>query len=113
CVRGCRWKSCRPRCASSPRSRPSRPEPRAACGRAGAIRPTAAMQAQLLSSVLAATSERERAGEHWLERVVREPSITRALSLWIRGAHGEQTPPREEVATLLQRAIAEIDRALS
>jgi type VI secretion system protein ImpD len=71
------------------------------------------MQAELLRDVLAATAER-RAGEtDWVARVVREPSITRALALWIRAVHGPEIPPRDELTAVLQAAIADIDRALS
>src|SRR5690349_2453815 len=74
------------------------------------------MQSQLLESVLTATLARGRSGgspEDWLERVVREPSLTRSLALWTLAVHSGTVPPRDELATLLQRLIAEIDRQVS
>ncbi|HUR27986.1 MAG TPA: type VI secretion system contractile sheath large subunit, partial [Planctomycetota bacterium] len=78
--------------------------------------PALPMQATLLESVLNATFARAREdgtrGE-WLERVVREPSLTRSLALWIRAVHDGVPPPREELIALLQRMIAEIDQRVS
>ncbi len=74
------------------------------------------MQSELLESVLTATLARGQAKPtraDWLERVVREPSITRSLALWITAVHGGAIPEREELSAPLRRMIADIDRLVS
>ena len=71
------------------------------------------MQPGLLESVLTATLGRGAESGDWLEQVVREPSITRSLALWIAAVHASVIPPREELVGTLQLMIAEIDSQLS
>ncbi len=78
--------------------------------------PALSMHSGMNESVLTAALARGQASGNqrdWLESVVREPSITRSLAMWILAVHGGKIPPHQEIVGPMQLMLAEIDRQVS